>query len=261
MGVFSFKFKDIFQFTDFEDKEYELVCCEFNKIVNSYTIKTELYSSKVWTLLNEKFGILDEKNIMTFTEIEMDEKNKKHKLYKYLVKVELNKTGTPYIFLLFNDEMRGYDDADYHGYVTEDDKSDKIYNMTIYYDSDTINTDQLEEVIVKELLDCSYLPSTKNQFFTIASGQFGFTLKPSYVKDMEIDLGLNYGEKFLPIYDQIIDKLENQKHGLFLLHGEPGTGKCVDGETSVTLRDKTTGEIIEISIDNFNSMLKQEVEK
>ena len=53
MGVFSFKFKDIFQFTDLEDKEYELVCCEFNKIVNSYAIKTELYSSKVWELLNE----------------------------------------------------------------------------------------------------------------------------------------------------------------------------------------------------------------
>ena len=257
MGVFSFNFRDIFEFKDLDNKEYEFICYEFNKIVNSYAIKTELYSTKVWEYIISNFGIIDEKNVMVFTEIEMDEKNKKHKFYKYIVKCELNKTGRPYVYLVFNDELRGYDDNDYMDYVTEEDKSDKISGLSIYYDCQQTSTKMLEEGLIKDLLECSYLPSTKNQFFTIASTNNGFTLKPSYVKEMDIDLELNYGEKFLPIHDEILNRLENERRGLFLLHGESGTGKCVDGETYVTIKDKRTGEIKEITIDDFNSMLTQ----
>ena len=253
MGVFSFKFKDIYQFTDLEDKEYELICWEYNKLVNSYAIKSELFSNSVWEYLTEKFNINDEKNVMTYTEIEMDEKNKKHKLYKYIVKCNLDTKN--YIYIVFNDELRGWEDEDYHGYVTENDKSNKIYNLSVYYDTDMISTEVLEETIVKDLLECSYLPSTKNQFFTIAANQLGFTLKPSYVKEMEIDIELNYGKKFAPIHEQILEKLKNEHHGLFLLHGDPGTGKCVDGDTYVTIRDKETGEIKEITIDDFYSLM------
>jgi len=256
MSIFSFKFRDVFQLTELEDKEYELVCLEFNKVVNTYEIKTELYSSTVWEYLTKTYNIIDESDIMTTTEIEMDEKNKKHKLYKYLVKCRLDAPGNEYVYIGFNDELRGYEDGDYHGYVTEDDKSNKIFGMTIYYDSDVVSTKKIESGVVKELLSCAYLPSTKNQFFTISTNQFGFSLKASYIKDMKIDLQLNYGEKFLPIHDKIYDNLKNKSHGLFLLHGEPGTGKCVDEETFVTLRDKKTGEIMKITIKEFNEMNK-----
>ena len=222
MGVFSHKFRDIYQFNSLEEKEYDLICWEFNKIVNNYNIKTELYSKSVWKTLSDKYGIVDETNVMTVVDIEMDEKNNKHKLYRYTVKVELENT---FIYVIFNDELRGYEDDDYHEYVTEEDKSNKVYNLIIYYNPEKISTDKIEKGIVKDMLDCSYLPSTKNQFFTISTSQFGFTLKSSYIKDMDIDLELNYGKKFLPIHDKILDKLQNQKHGLFLLHGEPGTGK------------------------------------
>lgn len=223
MAVFSFKFKDIYQYTDSDQKEYDLICLEYNKIANSYTIKPDLYSNKVWDYIIKKFGIIDETNIITNTEIEMDEKNKKHKLYKYIIKCELN--AKDYIYLMFNDELRGWEDSDYHEYVTEADKSNKIYNMIIYYDNQQISTKKLEDTVVKDLLECSYVPSTKNQFFTISTNQFGFTLKASYIKEMEIDLDLNYGEKFVPIHEKILEKLKNKSHGLFLLHGEPGTGK------------------------------------
>ena len=33
-----------------------------------------------------------------------------------------------------------------------------------------------------------------------------------------------------------------------LFHGTPGTGKCVDGDTFITIRNKETGEIKEIKI-------------
>ena len=257
MGVFSFNFRDIFELKDLDSKEYEFICYEFNKIANSYAIKTDLYSTKVWEYISEKFDIKDESNVLTFTEIEMDEKNKKHKLYKYIVKCDITyeHIGGTKVYLVFNDELRGYDDTDYLDYVTEEDKSNKISALSIYYDCQQIPTKTIEETFVKDLLECAYLPSTKNQFFTIATNKSGFVLKPSYVKEMDIDLELNYGSKFLPIYDTIIDKLKNERRGLFLLHGEPGTGKCVDGETFVTLRDKTTGEVMEISIDCFYSMM------
>ena len=222
MSIFSFKFRDIYKFAELEDKAYELFCWEYNKLINTYSINTDLYSSKVWSYLSEKFGITDEKNIMVYTEIEMDEKNKKHKTYKYVVKCEINNT---YFYLMFNDELRGYDDEDYHGYVTDEDKTDKIINMTIYYDKDTISTKEMEETVVIDLTRCVYLPSTKNQFFTISTTQFGYSLKPSYIKELNIDLELNYGAKFPKMYENIVDKLKNNTHGLFLFHGDPGTGK------------------------------------
>ena len=252
MGIFSFKYKDIYRFNDSDDKEYEMFCLEFGKVANSYNIKSDLYSKKVWEYLTQKFDIKDESNIMTHTEIELNEKNKKHKRYKYTVKCFIN--DTEFIYITFNDELRGWEDSDYHEYVTEDDKSNKIFDTTIYFDPEQISTKELEETIVKDLLDCSYLPSTKNQFFTISTNQFGFVLKASYIKEMDIDLELNYGEKFISTHEKILKSLQTKKHGLFLFHGDPGVGKCVDEETFVTLRDKTTGEILKITINEFNKL-------
>ena len=252
MSVFTYDFRGNFQFKSLEEKEYELICWEFNKIVNTYSIKTELYSNEVWNFIT-KNGIVEEKDILTNTEIEMDEKNHKHKTYRYIVKHYIDDF---FVFLEFNDELRGWVDEDYHGYVTEADKSNKIFNMKIYYDPEQIQTPKLEETVVKDLLNCSYLPSTKNQFFTIGTTQYGFQLKPSYVKDMDIDLELNYGNKFSQTHENILTKLKETSHGLFLFHGDPGTGKCVDEETFVTLRDKKTGEIMKITIKEFNKMNK-----
>lgn len=223
MGIFSFKYKDIYRFNDTDDKEYEMICLEYNKIVNSYNIKTDLYSNRVWEYLGEKFDIKDESNIITHTEIELNEKNKKHKRYKYTIKCFID--NNKFVYITFNDELRGWEDSDYHEYVTEADKSNKIFDTNIYYDPEQISTKDLEETIVKDLLDCSYLPSTKNQFFTISTNQFGFVLKASYIKEMDIDLELNYGEKFIPTHEKILKSLQTKSHGLFLFHGDPGTGK------------------------------------
>lgn len=251
MGVFSYGFRDMYQFIDLDGKEYELACWEFNKLVNSYSIKTELYSKKVWDYLSDKFNIKDETNVLTYSEVEMDEKNKKHKLYKYIIKCYLD--NNKYIYITFNDEERGWEDEDYHGYVTENDKSNKIYNLMIYYDVDHISTTELEKNIAKKLMEYIYLPSTKNQFFTISTNQFGFSLKPSYVKEMDIDLELNYGKKFVPIHDEIFNKLKNLSHGLFLLHGETGTGKTTYIRKLISLlsEEKTIIYIPSYMMSNF----------
>jgi ATP-dependent 26S proteasome regulatory subunit len=52
-----------------------------------------------------------------------------------------------------------------------------------------------------------------------------YDFEPLDVKIPKIDLELNYGENFKPIYDKIIQKLKTNNKGLYMFHGEPGTGK------------------------------------
>lgn len=41
-----------------------------------------------------------------------------------------------------------------------------------------------------------------------------------------------------------------------LLHGSPGIGKCVDENTNITVKNKNTGEIMEITIKDFMELLE-----
>ena len=250
MSVFSFNFRENFHLSNMKNEnEYGLMCLEFNKMVNAFYIKQELHSEKFWKLLEKEYKI-NNNDILSKTEIEVDEKNRIHKIYRVYVKCYI--TEKKYIMISFVDEDRNYDDEDYHAYTAEDEKTNKINDIVIYYDSADITTKKLEDTIVDKFLNCVYLPSMKNQFFTISTSQFGgYTLKVSYIKDIDIDLALNYGEKFPVIYDKIIYNLKSKKNGLFLFHGEPGAGKCVDGSTMVTLRNKKTQEIMNISINDF----------
>jgi len=217
--IFNFDFKDNLNLVNLQEYDYELITMELKSTVSTYLIRQELYSKVFWKMLKDNYTIL-KNNIRLHTEIEIDEKQKTHKTYNYLVKLYYD--GNPF-FISFYDEERGYDDSDYNDFATEDDKANKISNIKIYY-TDNIEYDNIEKIVAK-FLETTYLPSRENQFFTIQTSQYGFQLKESYVKNMDIDLGLNYGDKFIDIDKNILDKLENTKHGLFILHGLPGTGK------------------------------------
>ena len=226
MSIFSFDVKDALSvMSSFEDKDtdYSIFCLEFNKIVNKYIINQELHSKKFWDYLVNTFKITSEDNVLQKTEISVDEKNRKRKHYKYYVKCQLDKKRK--IYMMFFDEFRNLSDEDYHDFVTDEDKTDKITKLIIYYDNEEITTKELEEDIVSKILECSYITTNKNQFFTISSSCGEYELRPSYIKSFDIDLELNYGKKFLEVNAKIIDKLYNEKHGLFLFHGDPGVGK------------------------------------
>jgi len=79
-----------------------------------------------------------------------------------------------------------------------------------------------------------------------------------YVKDFSLekkfkinDLDLHYGENFKQFHNELFKKLKSDKKGLVLLHGDPGTGKCVNGKTKIIIRNKNTGEISEINIEDL----------
>jgi hypothetical protein len=52
-----------------------------------------------------------------------------------------------------------------------------------------------------------------------------YDFEPLDIKVPEIDLGLNYGEGFKTVYDDIVRKLKKNNKGLYMFHGDPGTGK------------------------------------
>lgn len=252
MSIFSFDIKNKLVLSDLTD-EYSIMCSEFGTIIDSYHIKPEIYSDTFWSYLTENYKI-DSNCISSRVELEVDEKNRIHKRYKYVVKCKLNKND--FIMISFFDENKSYDDTDYRSFASEDDKRNKVNDIIIYYEPNKIDTKALEDSIVDKLLGLVYVPSTKNQFFIINTSQHGYGLKASYIRDVDIDLEMNYGKSFVPIYEKIFDNLYNKKNGLFLFHGCPGSGKCVDGETFVTLRNKKTGEVMNITIDEFNKINK-----
>jgi len=79
-----------------------------------------------------------------------------------------------------------------------------------------------------------------------------------YVKEFTLDkkfkindLDLHYGENFKKFHTELFKKLKTDKKGLVLLHGDPGTGKCVHGKTKAIIRNKKTGEIKEVNIEDL----------
>jgi hypothetical protein len=80
----------------------------------------------------------------------------------------------------------------------------------------------------------------------------GLDTEEFYLTIPDIDLELNYGKDFIKIHDLIVERLNNDDDkGIILLHGDPGTGKCVSGSTKIKLRNKKTGEIFEKKIEDL----------
>lgn len=68
----------------------------------------------------------------------------------------------------------------------------------------------------------------------------------------DMNLELNYGIDFVKIHDVIVKRLNTDRDkGIILLHGDPGTGKCVEGKSVITLRDKITGKIFKKNIEDL----------
>lgn len=63
-------------------------------------------------------------------------------------------------------------------------------------------------------------------------------------------------KNFLSIGDTYVD-YELDQHNLTLARGRNGHGKCVDINTKVKLRNKNTGEIIEITVGEFYELHKK----
>jgi len=217
---------------------------EFGKIVSRYILTDQIYSDDFWKYLNKNFNIKKE-NTTVFCDVHSDVKNRTEKFYKYIINID-----KPFkIIFQFFDEEKVIDEKIYE---TEEEQKNKVSDIIIHFDSDAL---EFVDKMVNEIRESIYLPETNKTFFIISSSSIGYELRAANIKELDINLKLNYGEKFIEKYENIVDKLRNNKHGLFLFHGVPGSGKCVDGGTIVTLRNKKTGIVEHVSIDDFEKLL------
>jgi len=200
------------QLIDRKEDMYAYV--EFGKIVNRYVISDRLYSDDFWKFIKDKFNVKKE-NTTVFCDIHTDVKNRIEKVYNYIIKIE-----KPYKMILqFYDEEKVVDQKIYE---TEEDQKNKISDFKVYFDSDAL---EYADKLCEELREFAHMPKLNKTFFVISSNAMGYELQAAAIKDFDIQLDLNYGDAFVDKYATIVDKLRNNKHGLFLFHGEPGCGK------------------------------------
>jgi len=63
------------------------------------------------------------------------------------------------------------------------------------------------------------------EFFILNFKNNHFSLKSIKIKPVDLDLKKNYNDDFIEFDEDLVSNLENEKSGIILLHGEPGTGK------------------------------------
>jgi hypothetical protein len=212
---------DFTKLSNFNEKEFQCACWEFGKVVNSYVFKNNVYSDKLWNILETKFGVTKNDAIIT-TSMNIDEKNRVHKNFGYVLKLFID--DSRFVLLLFNDELKGWEAEDYTIDSTENDISNKISGISIYYDEDNTSTEWLEQNIIKELSEISYHNPIDSRFYIISNGYNGYELKPSLINYNDINIELNYGDKFLEVYDKILNQFSSKKNGLYLFYGSGGCG-------------------------------------
>ncbi len=94
----------------------------------------------------------------------------------------------------------------------------------------TLSTESTVKYLAEagELLREKYkAPKKDKTFYTISQSNHGFELEEMKIPTVYDDSSftLLYNDEFLPVHETIIDYIDNDKKGLILLHGIPGSGK------------------------------------
>ena len=187
---------------------------QFGKMVSRYTIYENISSDKVWTYFKDKFSIKPE-HITQLCDINFDSKNREEKTYTYIINI-----NKPFKLLFIVEAEERYSNE-----LTLEDSIDKINNVTnfiIYYE---YGSSEFVEDIVNDIKNMVKHVELNRTFYVITSNSMGYALMPAKIHQLDIDLGLNYGDDFVDKYKDIINKLKTEKKGLFLFHGDTGTGK------------------------------------
>jgi hypothetical protein len=131
------------------------------------------------------------------------------------------------------------------------DNNSKVY-ITIYYPSNKIFDSMKNDFSFME--DYIIPEKDKNFVSILIKNQYGdYDFEPLDIKVPNINLELNYGKKFLDIYKKIVHKIKNNNKGLYMFHGDPGTGKSSFIKYLTTVIDKEFIFIPSNFIDKFIS--------
>ncbi len=99
----------------------------------------------------------------------------------------------------------------------------KVCNTYVIYS--LASRPKVLDIFLKEIDGNVLLQESKNTINFLIRRESGFDLKSVEIDFPAIDIELNYGSSFLPVYDSLIEFFNSDKVGLSMLHGKPGTGK------------------------------------
>ena len=112
----------------------------------------------------------------------------------------------------------------------------KVY-VTIYYPSDKAFSPLSKDFSFIEKY--KNIDVDKNYVSILIKNQYGdYDFEPLDIKVPKMDLELNYGKKFTDVYKKTVHKLKNNNKGLYMFHGDPGTGKSSFIRHLTTVVDK-----------------------
>jgi len=120
----------------------------------------------------------------------------------------------------------------------------------IYYNpKDENNKDSFFYILLGLLKSVKRPKLTKNKIYVVHRNTNAFEKTGFSVNKIKMNLEENYNDNFPEIAQKIVDGLNSKKEThLVILSGETGTGKCVVGNTKITIRNKKTKKIEEINI-------------
>lgn len=146
-----------------------------------------------------------------------------------------------------------------------------IDSEAIYYDDLILETDdilvndiqilsngEIDKAVQKKLYSIMK-KSTVKEIDNVSIGMVSMADGEYYVKDFDItkgvielnDLDLHYGKGFTKFNEQLLDRMLVESKGLVLFHGDPGSGKCVRGNTKIKIRNKETNKVEYININEL----------
>jgi energy-coupling factor transporter ATP-binding protein EcfA2 len=126
------------------------------------------------------------------------------------------------------------------------DLENKTYEMMIYYTS--LNHDLPLRDFEPFVVDCNF--SKIHLFIKNRYDEFVFEPIKLDLPD-NINVGLNYGSKFVDVEKEIVKRLSENNKGLYMFHGPPGTGKSTFLKYLTTQVKKDFIYIPAIMVDSF----------
>jgi hypothetical protein len=118
--------------------------------------------------------------------------------------------------------------------------------MLLYSNLQEADKNSMLYTVLGLMKSCKKPKVTKNKIYIVYRNSHGFDKMGFDIKKTKIDLDENYNNGFVDMSNNIIEGLNSKnKTNLVILSGEPGTGKCVSGNTKITVRNKKTGKIEE----------------
>ena len=104
-------------------------------------------------------------------------------------------------------------------------KKELTVDVEILWDS---KHDSIAEMFVKELNKLIVYRTEKTQVYMVVQDDTGLDLRPFDINIPELDIELNYGKEWADKHDYLLEALSREnKKGIALLHGLPGTGKSM----------------------------------